>query len=93
MGGTFQSERYVGLPFYVSAALQRNLSSITKTSYNTYNQIWDNVLNYRDSFGNHNIEGMLGMSYRDESWETLSGSGNELQSIDEEGTQMINLTL
>jgi TonB-linked SusC/RagA family outer membrane protein len=92
VGGTFQSERYVGLPFYVSAALQRNLSSITKTSYNTYNQIWDNVLNYRDSFGNHNIEGMLGMSYRDESWETLSGSGNELQSIDEENAWFLSQT-
>jgi len=92
VGGAFQNERYVGLPYYVSNALQRNLSSITKTSYNTFNQIWDNVLNYRESFGSHNVEGMLGMSYRDEAWESLSGSGNELQSIDREDTWFLSQT-
>lgn len=92
VGGAFQNERYVGLPYYVSAALQRNLSTITKTSYNNFNQIWDNVLNYRQNFDKHNVEAMAGMSYRDEAWESLSGSGSELQSVDREDTWYLSQT-
>lgn len=92
VGGAFQNERYVGLPYYVSAALQRNLSTITKTSYNNFNQIWDNVLNYRQNFDKHSVEAMAGMSYRDEAWESLSGSGSELQSVDREDTWYLSQT-
>lgn len=92
VGASFQNERNVGLPYYVSNALQRNISSITKLSYNTYNQIWDNVLTYNNSIGDHNFSVMLGHSFRDEAWESLTGNGNNLSQIDREDTWFLGQT-
>lgn len=92
VGASFQNERNVGLPYFVSNALQRNLSSITKISYNTYNQIWDNVLTYNNAIGDHNFSVMLGHSFRDEAWESLTGNGNDLAQIDREDTWFLGQT-
>lgn len=92
VGGSFQNERHVGLPFYVSNALQRNISTISKTSYNTFNQIWDNVLTYNEHIGDHNFTVMLGHSYRDEAWESLTGNGTDLSQIEKEDTWFLGQT-
>lgn len=74
-------ERYVNLPYTLGNNVER-ISGITNT-YNTYsNQIWDNVLTYKDSFGDHNITLMGGTSYRDEAYNNLSVRGENITGVD-----------
>jgi TonB-linked SusC/RagA family outer membrane protein len=79
---TFHSERNVELPYYVSTGLQRPNSAVTKKTETYYNQIWDNVLTYTESFGKHNLTAMAGTAYRDESWEMLTAKGIDMPSGD-----------
>ncbi|MGR7812287.1 SusC/RagA family TonB-linked outer membrane protein [Lacinutrix undariae] len=76
-------ERYVNLPYNLGNNVE-SLSSITKTQ-NTYsNQIWDNTLTYKDSFGDHNLTVMAGTSFRDEASHYFSATGSNIQGIDNE---------
>lgn len=79
---TFLSERNVELPYYVSTGLQRPNSAVTKKTETYYNQIWDNVLTYMESFGKHNLTAMLGTAYRDEEYEMLTAKGIDMPSGD-----------
>lgn len=69
------NQRNVDLPYYVSDGLQLNTSAVIKRAETTINQIWDNVLSYSDTFGEHNVTVMGGASYRDDSWEMLTAKG------------------
>jgi TonB-dependent starch-binding outer membrane protein SusC len=51
------------------------ISAIQKKNENELNHIWDNVLTYNQSFGDHFVTVMGGMSFRDESWEMLQAKG------------------
>ena len=78
-------ERYVRLPYTLGNNVER-ISSITKTQ-NTYsNQIWDNILTYTDSFGDHNLTVMAGTSYRDEAGHYLSATGENITGINLESS-------
>ncbi len=82
-------ERYVNLPYTLGNNVER-ISGITKTQ-NTYsNQIWDNILTYNDSFGDHNLTLMGGTSYRDEAYHALSVNGQNISGIDFESSWYLN---
>ncbi|SMO54423.1 TonB-linked outer membrane protein, SusC/RagA family [Saccharicrinis carchari] len=74
------SDRNVGLPYYLSASedVNRELSSISKYRSLYFNQFLDNTLTYTDSFGDHNISAMVGTSYRNEWYDSLSGSAEDI---------------
>ncbi len=71
------NERLMYLPYYVQDSYQRSIdqSSITRTNsvYETY--LWDNVLTYNKSFGEHDFTLMGGMSFRDEYYRYFSVQG------------------
>ncbi|MCU4155869.1 TonB-dependent receptor [Carboxylicivirga sp. A043] len=69
--------RNVRLPYYITDNYRRDEEDASVTSRtNTYfNQIWDNVVTYTDSFGDHNLTVMLGSEYRDEAYDRLNAQG------------------
>lgn len=78
-------EGYVYVPkYYISEQLHTDNSSLTKsvTTYNNY--IWDNTLNYNDSWGRHNFAGMIGYSMRQEKYHLLSGTASNVPEGKEE---------
>jgi TonB-linked SusC/RagA family outer membrane protein len=74
-------ERYVNLPYNLGNGVDR-ISSITNTNNTASNQIWDNILTYNNTFGNHNLTLMAGTSYRDEANNNLSVRGENISGID-----------
>jgi TonB-dependent starch-binding outer membrane protein SusC len=79
-GSTFLNERNVDLPYYISDNAKNTISAIVKRSETYFNQIWDNVLTYNQSFGNHHLVVMAGTSFRDEAWDMLTARGEDLLS-------------
>ena len=69
-----QGKTYVPV-YYVSSTQHADQSSITKTSSTYSNWIWDNVLTYKDSFGNHNVGAMAGFSMRQDKYDYLYAIG------------------
>lgn len=53
-------------------------SRISRNHATSFNQIWDNYLTYTQSFGMHNVTGVLGYSYRSETSEGIFASATEL---------------
>ncbi|MGJ8659336.1 MAG: SusC/RagA family TonB-linked outer membrane protein [Cellulophaga fucicola] len=71
---TFET-RNVGLPYYIGNGFQRQDASLAKSNTTISNQIWDNTLTYKESFGNHNLTVLAGTSFRDESFQSLRATG------------------
>jgi TonB-linked SusC/RagA family outer membrane protein len=69
------NDRNLNFPYFIGNDFQRDISSITRNSNQSYNQIWDNLLTYEDSYGGHNLTVLLGSSYRDERFEFLRATG------------------
>ncbi|MCB0570157.1 MAG: TonB-dependent receptor [Phaeodactylibacter sp.] len=65
------NERQLDFPYYMSNNFQRENSVISKNTQTYFNQIWDNILTYQDSYGKHNLTAMVGSSYRDEAYDQL----------------------
>ena len=61
--------------YFVSATQHVDKSSVSKGESTYNNWIWDNVLTYKDSFGDHNLGVMLGQSVRQEKFHYLYGIG------------------
>lgn len=76
----FLKSRNVGLPYYVTNSTNRIHSTISSARVTDVNQFWDNTLTYTDSFGDHNLTAMVGTSYRDEWWDQLVGSAEDIPS-------------
>jgi len=74
----FLKSRSVGLPYYITNSTRRTLSSISSSRTTNVNHFFDNTLTYTDSFGDHNITAMAGMSYRDEWYDYLGGSAEDI---------------
>ncbi len=72
---TSMDERNVALPYFIGNSFKRVDASIKKTSSTYSDQIWDNVLTYTESFGNHNVSVMAGTSFRDEAYNMLKAEG------------------
>jgi TonB-linked SusC/RagA family outer membrane protein len=90
LGSTFQTERNVDLPYFLTTGAQTAISAIVKKSETTFNQIWDNVLTYNESFGNHHLTVMGGTSFRDEAWDMLKARGEDLLSPSQEKSWYIH---
>lgn len=78
-------EGYTFVPkYYISEQLHTDNSHVSKpiTTFNNY--IWDNVLNYRDSWGKHNFGAMLGYSMRQEKYHILTGNVDNVPEGQEE---------
>ncbi|MCM4159879.1 TonB-dependent receptor [Antarcticibacterium flavum] len=73
-------ERNVNLPYTLGNNFERR-SSIRRANNNFSNQFWDNVLTYKDRFGDHNLTAMLGTSFRDEASNTFSATGFDIAGI------------
>ncbi len=74
----FLKGRSVGLPYYITNSTTRTLSSISSSRATIINQFFDNTLTYNDSFGDHNLSAMVGTSYRDEWYDYLVGSAEDI---------------
>lgn len=83
-GTTNLHERNVDLPYYVSDGLQLPDAAIVKKTESYFNQIWDNLLTYNESFGDHHVVVMAGTSYRDEAYEMLTAKGLNFPVDDKE---------
>lgn len=78
-------EGYVYIPkYYISEQLHTDNSSLTKSLTTFNNYIWDNTLNYNDSWGNHNLGVMLGYSMRQEKYHLLTGTAQNVPAGQEE---------
>ena len=75
IGYTDVNERHVNLPYFIGNSFQRPDSYVAKVSNVFNDQIWDNVLTYTNSFGQHNVVVMAGTSFRDESYQNLHAQG------------------
>ncbi len=53
-------------------------SSLSRSNFTRYNQIWDNFFTYNDNWGKHNLTAVLGQSFRSETFEALSARGEGL---------------
>lgn len=77
-------ERYVNLPYNMGFGDER-ISSINRRQNNYFNQIWDNILTYNDTFDqDHNVTVMAGASYRDEAANQFQATGSDIVGIDYE---------
>ena len=72
------NERNMLLPYYITDDYQRSIdnSTITRTNSVVENYIFDNVLTYTNTFGEHDLTVMAGTSFRDDYWRYFRGSGN-----------------
>ena len=70
--------RSVLLPYWVSNETNRPLSSINTSRTTDVNQFLDNTLTYTESFGDHNVTAMVGTSFRDEWYDFLRGSADDI---------------
>lgn len=78
------NQRNVDLPYFFGNNFQREVSVLNKNFQTRSNQIWDNLLTYTESFNRHNLQVMVGSSYRDEAWEQLSAQGRDFPVDQEE---------
>ncbi|WP_166335751.1 SusC/RagA family TonB-linked outer membrane protein [Sphingobacterium chungjuense] len=53
-------------------------SAIRRNNTSSYDQVWDNFLTYDDQFGKHNLNAVLGHSYRTEYSELLFARGTAI---------------
>ncbi|WP_422107646.1 SusC/RagA family TonB-linked outer membrane protein [Winogradskyella sp.] len=73
------NERLVRLPYFVTNDFQRTVeqSSITRNNAVNETYIWDNVLTYKNNFGDdHDLTVLAGTSFRDEYGRNFGASGN-----------------
>nr|WP_083702120.1 TonB-dependent receptor [Mangrovimonas sp. DI 80] len=82
-------ERYVDLPYTLGNNVQ-TISSIRQNQLTYSNQIWDNILTYNDSYGDHNLTLMAGTSYRDEASHKLNVRGENITGIGYESSWYLN---
>ncbi len=68
----------MGIPYYVSNNQHRETSELTKESSQWNKWVWDNVLTYKDKFGKHGVGAMIGYSMRQESYDFLKGTAQNV---------------
>ncbi len=77
-------QRTVVLPWYIGTGYSVDHSKITKTITDNTDQIWDNVLTFTNSYGEHNITLMGGTSFKDEAVSKLTAVGEDFPYSSEE---------
>jgi TonB-dependent starch-binding outer membrane protein SusC len=63
-------------------------NSLFRESKTTFNQIWDNILTYQESFGRHNLTVMGGYSFRSEKQEGVFTSASEIQGLEKDNEEL-----
>ncbi|MBM6993011.1 MAG: TonB-dependent receptor [Prevotella sp.] len=72
LGGTRNST--TSLPFYGNGVQSRDyVSQSAQSSTSIYYQ-WENFANYMKSFGKHNVNAMVGMSYQESTYDYVKGA-------------------
>ena len=61
------------LPFYGNSVQSNDYVSQNGQSSTTIYYQWENFANYMKSFGQHNVNAMVGMSYQEQSYDYVSG--------------------
>ncbi|REG96115.1 SusC/RagA family TonB-linked outer membrane protein [Flavobacterium aquicola] len=64
---------YTFEPSYTFGQIKNDIREGTRTKSNSKNWIWNNVLNYTNSFGKHSINAMAGLEAQENHWESLYG--------------------
>ena len=62
------------LPFYGNAVQSRDYVGQSNTSSTTIYYQWENFANYMQTFGNHTVSAMVGISFQDSSYDFVTGS-------------------
>ncbi len=76
-------QRTMNLPYYLGNNFNVQQATLAKRNETYINQIWDNVLTYNESFGQHNLTVMAGTSFRDESYQMLKLKGSDFADLNE----------
>ncbi|SFC34546.1 TonB-linked outer membrane protein, SusC/RagA family [Parapedobacter composti] len=64
--------------FEYNDGVTRHQSAIRRENTSDYDQVWDNFLTYDDNFGKHNLNVVLGQSFRSEYSELLYARGTAI---------------
>lgn len=64
--------------YYLGNNLQRVNTQLDKSRNDYSNWVWDNTLNYTEQWGKHRFTGMLGTSMRQERWDYMAGSAQNV---------------
>jgi TonB-linked outer membrane protein, SusC/RagA family len=64
--------------FEYNDGVTQHQSAIRRENTSDYDQVWDNFLTYDDNFGKHNLNVVLGQSYRSEYSELLFARGTAI---------------
>lgn len=75
---TYNSLNIRNIDFENNDGVSFNQSGLYKGNETSFDQIWDNILTYNQSFGNHNISAMAGYSYRTETFHKIFLRGDSL---------------
>lgn len=91
-GYDFASTRNVnmGIPYFVSNNQHREVSELTKENSQWNKWVWDNVLTYKDQFGKHGFGAMVGYSMRQECYNFLKGTAQNVPFEKEEWWYLSN---
>ena len=73
----------MNLPFFLGDNFRREHATLRKRDEMRVNQFWDNVLTYDQTFGEHNLQVMVGTSFRDESFHMLEAAGSQFVDLSE----------
>ncbi len=75
-GLSFVNTRRVEFEYH--DGVTQNQSAIRRRNTSDYDQVWDNFLTYDDQFGKHNLNVVVGQSYRSEYSELLFARGTAI---------------
>lgn len=64
--------------YYLGNNLQRINTQLNKSRNDYSNWVWDNTLTYTEQWGKHRFTGMLGTSMREERWDYLAGTAQNV---------------
>lgn len=64
--------------YFLGNNLQRVNTQLSKSRNDYSNYVWDNTLTYTDQWGKHRFTGMLGTSMRQERWDYLAGTAQNV---------------
>ncbi|HSD07128.1 TonB-dependent receptor [Flavobacterium sp.] len=67
------TNNYTFDPSYTFGAIENDIRQGTRSKSNSKNWIWNNVLNYTNTFGKHSVNAMLGQEAQENHWENLYG--------------------
>lgn len=64
--------------YFVSTIQQNTISSVNVESSNNHNWLWENTLTYNESFGQHQVKVLAGITAQGAKYENLTGARNNI---------------